>query len=270
MSNFHGNPSIALEIFQSGSSRVSSLNLTSWPDGGEESVHNRNGSSSAWMCSTNTVKAWLNQKGFLWFGSRPMFHAQAACFRIIRVSYRAVKTSSLGLTPGARAGWKAWDMRRLVCTDPHPQCCSFLHTISRVSILAISSLWPASPAEMVWLSQTKQILQSPWKQEIASLTALWPPLPHFYSSSNLIIGDGQVCCIERLLWLLFYVCEGLCTPRLSSSDEHMISHMFVWIETVVITGTGISSYSVLLESNQSRMTQLLAHSDGAAPQRSQV
>lgn len=46
------------------------------------------------------------------------------------------------------------------------------------------------------------------------------------------------------------VYKGLCMLRMSSSDEHMLSHMFVRIETVVTTGTRISSFCVLLESNQ--------------------
>lgn len=49
--------------------------------------------------------------------------------------------------------------------------------------------------------------------------------------------------------------------RLGLSDEHMISHTFVLLETLVTTGTGISSYYVLLESNQSTVAQLLVHSD---------
>ena len=52
--------------------------------------------------------------------------------------------------------------------------------------------------------------------------------------------------------------------KMSSSDEHMVSHTFVSIETVLTTGTGISSYCVLLEANQIRVTQLLAHRDSAA------
>lgn len=65
------------------------------------------------------------------------------------------------------------------------------------------------------------------------------------------------------------VCEGLCMLRISLSDEYMISHTFVSEETVLTTATWISSYCVPLESNQSRVTQLLAHSDCNAPQRSQ-
>lgn len=100
----------------------------------------------------------------MWFHKRLL--VVLACFTcriwIICVLYQAIKMTSLRSTPSVWAGWKVWDMKWLVCTSPHPRCCSLLHTISHVSILAISSLWPASPAESLWLPQTKQILQSPW------------------------------------------------------------------------------------------------------------
>lgn len=105
--------------------------------------------------------------------------------------------SLLGLTVTVTVGWKVWDVKWLVCTYLCLQRCSFLHTIGHVSILAISSLWPVSPAQIVWLSQTKQILQSPWKQEIASLIRrLLFTLHSFPFAVQVMIFEGVICLLN--------------------------------------------------------------------------
>lgn len=56
--------------------------------------------------------------------------------------------NDIAVTTSVRVGRKVRDMKWLVGTSPHPQCCSILHTISHVSILAIRSLWLMFPAEI--------------------------------------------------------------------------------------------------------------------------
>lgn len=76
-------------------------------------------------------------------------------------------------TGKAVAEWK-----RLLVVSPFsliPTHHAAAFTASSSSALSASSLWPLSPSEIERLSETKQILQLPWKLDCITTCSLLPP-----------------------------------------------------------------------------------------------